>query len=290
MLHCGMTLQTISAALALMFLTSLAKGQPVPTPIDYVSNLDVECYHPENPVPPLNRMVNLTHLNPVLANMPPFDAWVSDLDEVCLPVAKDGRIPPPTSLPFIQYTDLSCYRAKAPTKPFMLNLTQLNPVMQGMQVPDQWVMAQQLEQLCTPVEKMMGGEVPATIRWFVEFVDLACFRVQGQPMDRQVQLSHLNPLLQTLPPHGAYIADPELLCVPVAKDGLLPPPAALNVIQWTDLLKYRIDPIGPVAAMSLWLNHLNPLFLNEPGADVFLPFPQRLGVPVAKNWQFPPPW
>jgi len=47
-------------------------------------------------LPPLNRQLTLTHLNPVLRSMglQTEDVYVTDSHRICVPVAKNGLFPP----------------------------------------------------------------------------------------------------------------------------------------------------------------------------------------------------
>ncbi len=260
-----------------------------PSPAEYVRNLDVECYRPSNLTPPINQIVGLNHLNPVLREMgvPDQKARVSYLEEVCVPVAKNGFIPPDNPLRLIQYTDLACYRADPleETKVYKLRLSQLNPVLERLE--DQEIKVGQLRQLCTPVEKR-GAEVPDEVLRFIQHLDVACYEVRGEAMEVGLKLSHLNPLLRRMETHSAAVERPTRLCVPVAKNERIPPKEVLKLLRWVDLLKYRISLTSEVQVFGLRLRHLNPLFEDYRPFDVRLGGPTTLAVPVAKNGYFPP--
>ena len=57
------------------------------------------------------------------------DSTLLGLDEVCVPVAKNGNIPGPTALNIAQWVDLACYDVAAGDANVEVNLSQLNPVL-----------------------------------------------------------------------------------------------------------------------------------------------------------------
>jgi hypothetical protein len=79
-------------------------------------------------------------------------------------------------------------------------------------------------QLCVPVAKNQQFP-PADIRQIVQFADVLCYRIQGPPLNMQLTLDHLNPVLRNmnLPAENVFVADTRKLCVPVAKNGVFPP-------------------------------------------------------------------
>jgi len=78
-------------------------------------------------------------------------------------------------------------------------------------------------------------------------------------------------------------------CVPVAKNGVSPVPAALPFIQHVDLACYRVEASPLSAAPVLTLKHLNPVLANLPSHTDQLLIPEQLCVPVGKNGVAPPP-
>jgi len=105
-----------------------------------------------------------------------------------------------------------------------------------------------------------SGLAPAQILSIVEQIDLKCYKIRGEPLDIVLQLDHLNPVLREmgLPPEVVRVMEPEHLCVPVAKNGQIPPDQILQIIQWLDLKCYRIEPAEPLN-IDLRLDHLNPV-------------------------------
>src|SRR5262249_13750017 len=121
--------------------------------------------------------------------------------------------------------------------------------------------------------------------------DLKCYEIFGEPLNLQLRLDHLNPVLVGLgvPPEVVTVLEPQQLCVPVAKNGDFPPPEVLSTVQFIDQKCYNI--VGGPLGLGLHLDHLNPVLqaLGAPPEDVILQQPQQLCVPVAKNGRFPPP-
>lgn len=147
-----------------------------------------------------------------------------------------------------------------------------------------------LEQLCVPVVKN-GAKPPDTVRWLVEHVDMACYDIDPRGFQLfNLHLTHLNPVLRKmgLKEQDVYAYKPERLCVPVMKNGKIPPDDALELIKWIDLEKYAIDPIGSTRPLPLKLSHLNPLFQDIGAFTIELLENEELAVPVAKNKYFPP--
>src|SRR5882757_3863711 len=118
--------------LAILAVPAAAFAQLPVSPRRFVDNLDVRCYQIANQ-PPLNVPLHLEHLNPLLIAMhrPPEDVVLGSPEQLCVPVKKNGIVPPSDTLPFIQYVDWKCYGISGPPLGVELNLTQLNPVIAG---------------------------------------------------------------------------------------------------------------------------------------------------------------
>lgn len=272
-----------------------ARAQALPTPLAFVSNVDMKCYAVGANAPSLNMAVALQHLNPVLAGLPTQTVMVQNLQQVCVPVMKNGVVPPSGVLPFVQFLDLACYRIAAPIGPNVpLSLKHLNPVLQQLGAPVENVVLQgaatAAQQLCVPVAKN-GMIPPPAVQQLIRYVDLRCYALDPQPpLNFVLNLAHLNPVLQQmgLPQETVQVTTPRQLCVPVRKNNQAIPPETLNIVRWLDLKKY--DVIAPPLAspIPLTLTQLNPLFANVPPAAVQLIAAQQLGLPVAKNNVIPP--
>jgi hypothetical protein len=88
------------------------------------------------------------------------------------------------------------------------------------------------------------------------------------------------------PHEDVVMQDPTQLCVPVAKDGLRPPPPDLRVIEQIDLKCYGIQ--GDRMGLPQRLFHLNPRLEQLPPENVVIQEPQQLCVPVQKQLSSPP--
>lgn len=198
--------------------------------------------------------------------------------------------PLPTPGQFVRFLDLRCYDIPGqPPLGVPLTLTHLNPVLSTL--PPENVILHEPEDLCVPVRKNAQAIPPASFP-FLQHADLKCYRIDGPPLNINLQLSQLNPAIAAL--YGAnlnvWVREPQQLCVPVAKNGNFPPPDVLNLIRFLDIKCYRVDaPLIPDRSINL--THLNPLFAGTPAeaTRIFGPTPIQLCVPVAKNNVFPNP-
>src|SRR6185295_15477365 len=93
-------------ALAAIALPAAVAAQPLPTPKDFVANLDVRCYALDDQ-PPLNVPLHLDHLNPYFV--------------------EKGLPPPDNVLPFIRFVDWKCYGITGPSLDLDIHLDHLNP-------------------------------------------------------------------------------------------------------------------------------------------------------------------
>src|SRR5512144_495710 len=103
----------------------------------------------------------------------------------------------PSPLGLSSRLDLECHAAQGPAPAAGVWLRQLNPVLQG-HLPDQQVQLGALEDVCVPVAKNQQIPPPnafSIARW----LDLACFDAHAAPVNVDVKLSHLNPVLAALP-------------------------------------------------------------------------------------------
>jgi hypothetical protein len=265
---------------------------PLPPPASFVSYLDVRCYDILDQ-PPLGVPLHLDHLNPLFVEMglPPEDVVLQEPQQLCVPVVKNDNYPPPDALPFLQYVDWKCYGIEGPPLDLPLNLNHLNPVIVEMFGEEDFVWVREPQQLCVPVVKDEAFP-PPEVRRLVEFLDVKCYRVESERVigGEVIQLTHLNPLFQGLPPEDtAFVGPaPTQLCVPVAKNGWYPPDDVLQIIQYSDVLCYGLE--GPPLDRPLALHHLNPVLLDMglPSEHVYVGETEELCVPVAKEGRFPP--
>ncbi|REE97001.1 hypothetical protein [Thermomonospora umbrina] len=263
---------------------SRASALAYPTPKAFVSQLDLECFKTEAYVPPVGPILT-RHLNPVLTGLPAEEVTLGAREQVCVPVAKNGKIPPPGVIDFVQYVDLSCYRVQGITVNRQLQLSHLNPVLSGL--PSTSVVITSPRQLCVPVVKN-GKYPPPEVLRLVQYIDLKCYAIaQPTPINTPLRLTHLNPLLTGLPDVQTTATYGRQLCVPVQKNNEPIPDDVLQIVRWLDLVKY--DLVAPTQpTIPLTLEHINPTLARLPREQATLTSPAQLAVPVAKNGAIPP--
>lgn len=242
--------------------------------------VDLKCYGISGD--PLGVQLNLTHLNPLFRQLGLLDesVVVQDPQQLCVPVAKNDVTPPPDVLSIVQDLDLKCYAITGDPLGLQLRLDHINPVLQRLALPFEVVTVLDPVKLCVPVAK--NGKITPQARRIVQFIDLKCYNITGDPLNLPLRLSHLNPLLQFLgaPPEDVMVFDPQQLCVPVAKNGMIPPPDVLPPIQDLDLKCYAIQG-QPLDLFRL--DHLNPVLQTLRPEVLFSLQPQQLCVPVKKS-------
>lgn len=129
---------------------------------------------------------------------------------------------------------------------------------------------------------------PASPLRFVSNLDLECFRTDSYvPPPVTLLTRHINPVLANLPEERVTLGPREQLCVPVAKNNIIPPSDVLDFIRFVDLSCYRIE--GAPVFFPLRLTHLNRVLADVPVRSVRLLHPDQLCVPVVKNEHVPPP-
>lgn len=266
-----------------------AQQPQLPDPFQLVSQLDFECRKAEGQPPAAG--VFIRQLNPVLRDrLPNQQAAFGPLEEVCVPVAKNGVLPGPRALPIARWLDLACYHADAPPVEVDVKLSHLNPQLAELEAED--VTMVQLRQVCLPVRKN-DSELPPAVRQIAQHFDLACYELADptRPAETTLVLSQLNPVIRDMgiPSHVVEMQRARQLCVPVAKNNQMLPEAVSELVRYADFLKYAIVP-QPAAlpAIPLVLTHLNPLYAGADPFPVVLGERPRLLVPVAKDGQLPP--
>ena len=275
-------------------------------PPEVVPFLDLKCYgitDPNgNPLPPINFPLHLDHLNPLFQQLqiPPEDVLLLDPFQLCVPVAKNGLIPPPPAIDYIKFIDLACYHMQTDPTPLSLPLVliHLNPVLQ--QFPPEFVVVEDPQKMCVPVAKSLPDGTPFLpppgILMSIQFIDQKGYGILGTdgnplpPLSFPIHLDHLNPLLQppVAPPEDVIMDVPQQLTVPVAKNGILPPPPDFPVISMIDEKCYALlDPTtgGPPPPIGVpqFLWQLNPVMTTLAPTPVIIQEPQQLCVPVAKS-------
>lgn len=269
--------------------TSASEAFVPPTPMQFVSGLDLECFRTTPYTPPSIPPLTLSHLNPVLttAGAAPWTiTGIGERTQLCSPVLKNNVVPSPGTdvLEFIRYVDLSCYRIGGPSLNLSLTLDQLNPVLKD--IPRKKVNVLNPEQLCLPVIK--NNSVPsAEVLQLIRYIDLVCYR-ETPPAVANVPLTltQLNPVLADIPPTDVRLTNNRQLCVPVRKNNQQMPEGVQKIVQWIDLEKY--DMTAPaMAPWNLTLHHVNPLMQGWPAEPTTLLDRGQLAVPVAKNGNNP---
>jgi hypothetical protein len=274
--------------------TTPSFGQPAsappPTPFELSSGLDYECRNVSPAAPPVP-MLPIRQLNPVLKDqIPQVSVQLEPLQQLCVPVAKNNRMPPAAARPFVEASDIACYQASAPEFDVDLKLTHLNPVLAGL--PNEFVRITQLQQVCFPVRKN-AQQMTAQVRNLDSYIDQACYHLEEPTTvaNQQLDLKHLNPVIAAwnYPDRHVVMQRAKTLCVPIAKNENVPT-AVQDVVQWLDFLKYDVDVVaGAGPAFQLTLTHMNPLFNFVPSFPVTVyPEPIQLMVPVEKNDRVPP--
>ncbi len=256
----------------------------------FVDNLDVRCYQLSGQ-PPLNRDLTLSQLNPVVLNVVgPQRVTLGEPQQLCVPVAKDQALPPDDVLPYISYVDWKCYAIKGPEAKISLDLTQLNPVMAKLVGANVQVKMLAPQQLCVPVFKDTA-KPPPQVEQLVKYLDEECYAVQSDQRvnGKALSLHHLNPLFGAPGWEKAALAGgPSQLCVPVAKDGTIPPDDVLQYVQFSDVLCYPLS--GASLDRQLALTQLDPVMIAKqvPVEHVAAGASKSLCVPVAKDGKIPP--
>jgi hypothetical protein len=188
----------------------------------------------------------------------------------------------PTPKAFVSMLDLECFRTQPYTPPTTTIVAQhLNPVLANL--PTETHVLGPREHVCVPVAK--NNQIPpAGVLEFVRFVDLSCYRIQGQTVSFPLTLRHLNPVLANQPVKNTAIGVPEHLCLPVIKNGVMPPPEVFDLVRYIDLKCYRVGNTNPLN-IGLQLTQLNPVLGGVPPASVGVLNARQLCVPVRKNNQ-----
>src|SRR5262249_34614677 len=208
-----------------------------------VDNLDARCHPSLGQPPPLNLTLNLSFLDPVLVKkgLKAGSVVLQAPQDICVPVKKNGVAPPPDTLPFISFLDWKCYGIKGAPLNVKLQLTQLNKTIAQVLGPTVSVAVSEAQQLCVPVVKN-NVVPPPDVKQLVQFLDVECFAVKSdqQIKGKPITLTHLNSMFTGRPPENLKFPTPgpTQLCVPVAKEGQMPPANLLPFIEYSDVLCY----------------------------------------------------
>jgi len=199
--------------------------KPPDSVLPYLRYADLKCYGISGPS--LDLPLHLDQLNPVIAQRfgPSVEVVVREPQQLCVPVYKNTVAPPAAIRSLIAWLDVKCYRIEAHQAiGGSINLTHLNPLFAGLPPEKVDFSEPAPNQLCVPVMKNLQSP-PATVRPIIEYSDVLCYDIKGAPLNQQLTLTHLNPVLinMGLPPENVPVKDTHKLCVPVAKNGFFPP-------------------------------------------------------------------
>lgn len=218
---------------------------------------------------------------------------------------------------------LSCFDTPGPALGLELWLTQLDPALVQLGAAPHGAVVRELVRTCVAVRRRATpdpADAPA-----VPPVDLACYRIDAAPLPEPATLAvaHHDPLLGLLPGHTVTLGQPAELCLPVVRDGAVPPPDVRRLVQAIALECYATEPAErrqlclPVAKNSeriprdvlgvvrrigveklassqptaapvpprtrVVLRHLNPLLATLPAVAVVLDHASERMVPVARR-------
>jgi hypothetical protein len=192
--------------------------------LPFIQFVDWKCYGISGPS--LNLPLTLTHLNPVIANLlgTAVGVTVGAPQQLCVPVVKNNVTPPQNVLQLIQYLDVKCYGVTTTASASAtLTLSHLNPLFATLPSEISTIGPAPV-QLCVPVTKNQAV-IPTTVSQYIAFSDVLCYPASGAPLGQNLTLSHINPVLvaKGLPRENVFVGNSLKLCVPVAKNGMLPP-------------------------------------------------------------------
>jgi hypothetical protein len=173
------------------------EAPPIPDAVRaLIQHLDLECFNIQSDPPSVSPAlpIRLGHLNPLFRGL--FEERVTTLrpQQLCLPVAKDDRIPPLPQLRIAELVDLKKYAATplvAPiTRPFRVR--QLNPLFSN--IPEFQIQSLFPQRVALPVRKNTVGVNkdlrnttgrPANdIEILIEGTPLIAFHYDGYPNHR----------------------------------------------------------------------------------------------------------
>jgi hypothetical protein len=204
----------------------VAKNNVIPTQParDIIRAVDLACY--KATAPKVDHWLVASHLNPVLANLPPEVVHLTQLEQVCVPVTKNGVVPPEPVRTAVEHMDFACYGLENPTSDANRNLmlTHLNPVLVDMGLPPHNAQMQRARQLCVPIGKAQQ-QIPQGVKNLVSWVDFLKYNLTpAAPLaPLPLMLHHLNPLFVDRPSFPVVLMGQPRLLVPVAKNGVWPP-------------------------------------------------------------------
>lgn len=200
---------------------------PPSTAFPFIQHVDFACFRLDAQALANPFLLNLRHLNPVLTGQPAHNVRMTQPDELCLPVIKNGVQPPAEVANLVRFLDLECWNITPETAlpAFNLNLRQLNPQLTtAIPVHNMNLEPSGVRKLCVPVRKNTQA-IPADVLNIIRWVDMERFPARPPVTVNPVAvvLNHLNPLFSTLPPFTVVLQTAQALLVPVAKNNQTPP-------------------------------------------------------------------
>lgn len=180
--------------------------------------------------------------------------------------------------------DLECFDTPGPPLHLQLHVSQLDPGLTRLGLPAHSVVVRELVQTCVPVAKDGISPGPAALPWSAR-TDLACYRIEAAPLPGPAPLSleHVNPVLATLPGHGAVLSEAVELCLPVVHGGAEPPADVRRLIQDLALECYAVAS-GAHPVFRVGVTELDPRLAGIPAHAMTLASQRRqLCVPVGKT-------
>jgi len=199
---------------------------PPPDVLPFIRFVDWKCYGISGPS--LDLPLHLDHLNPVIVGLfgPSETVTVREPQQLCVPVSKNQQVVPPEVLNLVSFLDVKCYRIDSDRiiGGEQIKLTHLNPLFTSIPSETATFVGPAPVQLCVPVTKNQQ-QPPSSVFDHIRFSDVLCYNIKGLPLNMNLKLTHLNPVLinMGLPPEKVLVTETDKLCVPVAKNGLFPP-------------------------------------------------------------------
>jgi hypothetical protein len=222
----GLSFESVVLQAPQQLCVPVQKNNSVPPPdtLPFIRYVDWKCYGITGS--PLNLTLQLTQLNPIIAGL--FGSTLSvtlrEPQLLCVPVVKNNVTPPSDVLQLVQYLDVKCYRVDSAQNLLrQVTLSHLNPVL-STRPREVSTIGPAPQQLCVPVKKNQQTP-PSTVLPFIQFADVLCYPATGVPLGQNLTLTHLDPVLISahLPAENVFVSNSLKLCVPVAKNGMLPP-------------------------------------------------------------------
>jgi hypothetical protein len=202
------------------------KQAPPKDTLPFVSFLDWKCYGVKGPS--LGAKLKLTQLNPIIAKLfgPSVAVDVGAPQQLCVPVVKNKKAPPADVLHLVQFLDVECYAVHSTQNIAgkAITLTHLNSLFTGRPPEKQTFQVPGPTQLCMPVAK--DGQTPsADVLPFIQYSDVLCYPLGGINLDALLELTQLDPVMlkHKVAAEKVSVGISRTLCVPVAKNGDLPP-------------------------------------------------------------------